>query len=388
MKFAHFLKPLKPVHVLCLVLMAIQGTAASADEIDQLPLYDYDFSPFLQWLKSESDGQEIPGAALAIVAREGIMLLDIWGVRQARQHDPVSVDSVFRIASMSKTFAGAAATILVDQQRQSWDTRVRDLFPGMNIGNRRSSADITLRHVMSHSTGLMPHSYSNMLDDGVPYDRIKERFHLIPTVCAPGDCYGYQNVVFSLVADVVEQSTGESYARFIESQIFQPLGMTSSSVGMAGYMQAADVTAPHRRIRNGWQPTTINEAYYSVAPASGINASLYDMTMWVRANLGAFPEILSPALLADMHRPVIATPHGNYFNRWSGLERAYYAIGWRVFDYRGLRVIHHGGGVRGYRSEMAFVPAANVGMVLLFNAESNLANDVLPKFLDNLLGQL
>ncbi len=366
----------------------ISSAYSSAAEREQIRLYDYDFAPFLQWLRGESTENKIPGAALAIVAREGIMLLDIWGVRHAQKPDPVSADSVFRIASMSKTFAGTAATMLVDQQLQDWDTRIRDLFPGMNIGNRRSSSNITLRHVVSHSTGLMPHSYSNLLDDGVAYDKIKDRFNLIPTVCAPGECYGYQNVVFSLVADVVEQSTGESYARFVEHQIFEPLGMASTTIGLQPYLEAENVTAPHRRARGNWRPTTTNEAYYSVAPASGINASLYDMTMWLRANLGAFPEVLAPELLTEMHRPVISTPHGNYFNRWSGLEKAYYAIGWRVFDYRGLRVVHHGGGVRGYRSEMAFVPEANVGMVLLFNAESNLANDVVPKFLDNLLGRL
>jgi beta-lactamase class C len=122
-----------------------------------------------------------------------------------------------------------------------------------------------------------------------------------------------------------------------------------------------------------------------VAPASGINASLYDMTLWLRANLGAFPEVLPQDTLVEMHSPVIESPYGNYFNRWSGLEKAYYGIGWRVLDYKGVRGIHHGGGVRGYRSEMVFVPDANIGMVLMFNGDSNLANDVVPQFLDDLL---
>ena len=110
------------------------------------------------------------------------------------------------------------------------------------------------------------------------------------------------------------------------------------------------------------------------------------MTMWLRANLGAFPEVFGPDFLNQLHEPVIETPYGNYFNRWSGLEKAYYGIGWRVLDFKGLRVVHHGGGVRGYRSEMAFVPDANIGMVLLFNAESNAANEVVPEFLNHLLG--
>jgi beta-lactamase class C len=191
--------------------------------------------------------------------------------------------------------------------------------------------------------------------------------------------------VFSIIADVVEQSTGESYEKFIYDQIFKPLGMITASVGMEAYLGNDEATEPHRRSRGAWHTTSTNPAYYSVAPASGINASIFDMSMWVRANLGAFPEILSPDFLSQLHEPIIATPRGSYFNRWTGLEKAYYATGWRVFDYKEQRVIHHGGGVRGYRSEMAFVPEANIGLVLLFNAESNLANDIVPAFLDNLM---
>ena len=347
--------------------------------------YNYDFTEFVDWVESTIEEKGIPGVALAIVSRDGISHMQTWGVKSVETESPVNSDSIFRIASMSKTFAGTAATMLVDQHLQSWDARLVDLFPQLRIGTGSVSQAITLRHVVSHSTGLMPHSYSNMLDDGVAYENIKSKFSEIPTVCQPGDCYGYQNVIFSLIADVVEQSTGSSYEEYLYEKIFKPLGMTTATVGMEPYLESQESTQPHRQVRGGWRTTTMNPAYYSVAPASGVNASIFDMSMWVRANLGAFPEVLPEDFLAQLHEPIISTPRGNYFNRWTGLEKAYYATGWRVFDYNGLRVIHHGGGVRGYRSEMAFVPDANIGMVLLFNAESNIANDVVPAFLDNLI---
>lgn len=356
-----------------------------ADEPVLVPKYNYDLSEFVAWMEESSREKQIPGVALAVVSREGIMHMQTWGVKSIESREAVNTDSIFRIASMSKTFAGTSAALLVDQHYQTWDTKLSDLFPTMRLGTRKTSNGITLKHVVSHSTGLMPHSYSNMLDDGVSYDRIKPSFEKIPTVCLPGDCYGYQNVVFSLIADVVEESTGESYEKYIAEQIFRPLGMVTASVGMDAFLSSDEATAPHRRSRGSWRTTSTNPAYYSVAPASGINASIFDMSMWVRANLGAFPEVLSPDFLSQLHEPIIATPRGNYFNRWSGLEKAYYATGWRVFDYKGQRVVHHGGGVRGYRSEMAFLPEANIGLVLLFNAESNLANDIVPAFLDNLI---
>jgi beta-lactamase class C len=380
-----FFKANKLKVVSLFVALLLSAGSASADNLDSHAGYNYDLSNFVDWMEGAAREKEIPGVALAIVSREGIMHMQTWGVRSIDTREAVHTDSVFRIASMSKTFAGASAALLVDQNYQSWNTKLTDLFPSMNLGTRRSSSGITLKHIVSHSTGLMPHSYSNLLDDGVSYDRIKPSFSKIPTVCKPGECYGYQNVVFSIIADVVEQSTGESYEKFIYDQIFKPLGMITASVGMEAYLENDEATDPHRRSRGAWHTTSTNPAYYSVAPASGINASIFDMSIWVRANLGAFPEILAPDFLSQLHEPIIATPRGNYFNRWSGLEKAYYATGWRVFDYKGQRVVHHGGGVRGYRSEMAFVPDANIGLVLLFNAESNLANDIVPAFLDNLI---
>ena len=368
----------------CVICLSFLPGMLKADD-DNLPiLYNYDFTNFVAWLEENTVEKDIPGSALAIVSREGIMQLETWGVRKVIARDPVNSDSVFRIASISKTFAGTVAGLLVNQNLQGWDMRINGLFPNMGLGEGTSSEAITLKHIVSQTTGLMPHSYSNMLDDGVIYQKIKEKFHQIPTVCSPGQCYSYQNVVFSLVADVVEQSTGDSYEKYLHQQIFKPLGMTTASVGMEPYINNPNATAPHRLVRGNWRTTTTNPAYYSVAPASGINASIFDMSIWIRANLGAFPHILSKDFLAELHEPVISTPYGNYFNRWSGLEKAYYAIGWRVFNYKGLRAVHHGGGVRGYRSEMVFVPDANIGMVMLLNAESNLANDVVPAFLDHL----
>ena len=370
-------------HGFVICLSFLPGMLKADD--DNLPiLYNYDFTNFVAWLEQNTVENDIPGSALAIVSREGIMQLETWGVRKVIARDPVNSDSVFRIASMSKTFAGTVAGLLVNQNLQGWDMRINGLFPNMGLGEGTSSEAITLKHIVSQTTGLMPHSYSNMLDDGVIYQKIKEKFHQIPTVCSPGQCYSYQNVVFSLVADVVEESTGDSYEKYLHQQIFKPLGMTTASVGMEPYINSSNVTDPHWLVRGNWRTTTTNPAYYSVAPASGINASIFDMAIWIRANLGAFPHILSKDFLAELHEPVISTPYGNYFNRWSGLEKAYYAIGWRVFNYKGLRAIHHGGGVRGYRSEMVFVPDANIGMVMLLNAESNLANDVVPAFLDHL----
>ena len=339
---------------------------------------------FFYWLNQQFIEQNLPGAAIALVSRDQVIDTRTWGVRSTSDPKPITRESLFRIASVSKTFAGTVASLVVDENQQAWDAPITEFLPQLQIGTGSSSRTITLKNIVSHTTGLMPHAYSNMLDDGVAYEMIQEKFHEIPTVCSPGRCYGYQNVVFSLIGDVVEASTLQSYEQYLQDELFSPLGMKTASTGLEQFETSSNATSPHRRFRGSWRTTTHNPAYYTVAPAAGINASVDDMAIWARANLGGFPDVLSESFLMQQHDPVVETPRGNYFNRWDGLNKAYYALGWRVFDYRGLRVVHHGGGVRGFRSEVALVPDHDLGLVVLFNAETKIANDVVPAFLDSL----
>lgn len=360
---------------------------------DQLPVPvdpadAIDFSAYRLWLAEEVSAQDIPGLAVAVVSSKGILDIQTLGVRSVRDPELVSEDTVFRIASVSKTFAGAVASQLVQHNIFDWDDPISGILPQYAIGTDAASQQMTLRHVMSHTTGLMPHAFSNMLDAGVAYDKIQEKFHEIPTVCAPGRCYGYQNVVFSLVADVVETSLQTSYEDFVRENIFAPLGMTHASMNYEDFAANPHASDPHQFGRNGWRVSSVNKAYYSTGPAAGINATILDMSRWAQANLGAFPEVLPLSLLEMQHTPVVETPRGNYFNRWPRLEKAWYGLGWRIMDYAGVRVIHHGGGVRGYRSEMVLIPAYDLGLVVLINAETRLANDVVPQFLDHVLSAM
>lgn len=342
-----------------------------------------DFNPYKRWLQQEVSDQKIPGVAVAIVSSSDILELQTYGVRNVQDRVAVDSDTVFRIASVSKTFAGTVASQLVNSNISAWDEPISAILP-YNIGTDIATQQMTLRHVLSHTTGLMPHAFSNMLDAGVAYDKIQEKFHEIPTVCPPGQCYGYQNVVFSLVADVVQASLRTSYDDFVVENIFLPLGMTRASMGYEAFRDNPNASAPHQYGRGGWRLSSVNTAYYTTGPAAGVNATILDMVRWAQANLGGYPEVLPHAQLEMQHTPVVETPHGNYFNRWPKVENAWYGLGWRILDYDGLRVIHHGGGVRGYRSEIVLVPAYDIALVVMFNAETRLANEVVPHFLDNL----
>ena len=347
--------------------------------------FEPNFADYLTWLDAEIVTLGVPGVAMAVVTSNTTLDLRTWGVRTAGEEAPVDAGTLFRIASVSKTFAGAVTAKLVHDHKQSWDTPIVTILPQYLIGTQDSSREMTLRHVLSHSTGLMPHAYSNMLDSGVAYKKIQEKFNEIPTVCPPGRCYGYQNVVFSLVSDVVEISENESYEQYLQERIFTPLGMRTASVGLAGYTDSLNVSSAHQFGGETWRVARTNAAYYSVGPAAGVNASVQDMIIWAQANLGAFPEVMPVDVLSEQQTPTVETPRGSYFNRWARLDKAWYGLGWRIFDYAGVRVIHHGGGVRGFRSELVLVPSLDIAMVVLFNGDTSLANEVVPHFLDNIL---
>ena len=118
-------------------------------------------------------------------------------------------------------------------------------------------------------------------------------------------------------------------------------------------------------------------------PAAGVNASISDMSRWVLAHMGHNPEVLSPIVLKTVHAKVTRnTPAQNHYGNREGVTDSHYGLGWRVFDYRGDKnFVHHGGGVKGFRSEVVFNPDLQIGMVVLTNTE-RLGGDIIFKFLD------
>ncbi|HJN49280.1 MAG: serine hydrolase domain-containing protein [Pseudomonadales bacterium] len=328
--------------------------------------------------------EDTPGSALVVVLDGRVALQKAYGVRQQHRSAPVTNKTLFRIASISKTFASAAAAILIEEEPISWQTplvsQLQDLhFKRADYGNR-----ITLHHLMSQSSGLMPHAYTNLIEDNMPYQRIIKRLHKVDFVCAPGECYGYQNVVFSLVGDVIQELTDMNYPSYVTKKIFEPLQMNRASFGLDAFIEDDDHAEPHLRDRNDWVPVRTTHHYYRVPPAAGMNASIDDMKEWLLAQLGQKPRVLPPAALDAKHRGAVKTTvrqaHYGYRRR---LGDVYYGLGWRVFDYDGHEnFAHHGGYVRGMRSEMMVNRDLQIGLVFLTNSEPARVNDLIFDFLD------
>ncbi len=330
----------------------------------------------------------IPGMAMAIVQGDKVLLMKGYGVTEARGGEPVGVHTVFRLASLSKGFAATLTALLVQDGAIGWDMRIADHLPAFKLANLQDTQNLTVRDILSQRAGLTHNTYDRDLEADVPFEVLVERLADAPMACAPGECYGYQNVSFSLIGDVVFAQTGDFFTHQVEKRLFSPLGMADSSYGRDALEASASWARPHVRSGGGWSPIRPQEAYYRIPPAAGVNTSIHDMTQWLIAQMGHRPDVLTPAVLADIHAPQVPSPDQLRGAAWrrERLSAASYATGWRVFDYAGHTLIFHGGAVRGYRSEIGFLPDRDIGAVILWNSESAAPSGLLPTLLDRALG--
>lgn len=320
-----------------------------------------------------------PGAAFAIVSRDQMLHISTYGHTNAARTREINEQTVFRLASVSKTFAAEIVGLLVEDGTMDWHDPVTRYLPDFKISGDASK--IQVRHLLGQSTGLIPYAYDNLLEHGKSMDAIWQRMSDLPYLCQPGKCYGYQNSVFSLVDPVVENATAISYEILVEQRIFKPLGMNNASVGYEEFVNNPNRAEPHSRSKGKWKTVQVQPNYYRAAPAAGINASIQDMGKWVQAQLGNKPDVLSPELVENLRQPRIRTQRELYRKQWKSiLSDAHYGLGWRVYQLGDEQLIYHGGWVSGFRADVAFSPQHDIGFVILLNAESSGISELTTRF--------
>jgi beta-lactamase class C len=343
---------------------------------------------FNRWLDAVAASGKIAGLAAVVVKDDSVLLQRGIGYADASRREPVTPDTVFRLASLSKAFASALAAMLVDEGMLDWDTRVAGILPTFELHDIAASDKLTVRDILSQRVGLPHNTYDILLENDEPYEELVEKLRDVPMTCDVGDCYGYQNITFALIGDITYAVSGEFFSHLVEKRIFHPLGMHTATYGRVALESSAHWAQPHVRRGHAWTPIPIKEAYYHVPAAAGVNASIKDMTAWLMAQMGERPDVLSAKLLATVHAPLVATPGERRASPWrrARLQDAEYALGWRVYDYAGRTLIYHAGAVQGYRSMIAFFPDDRFGAVLLWNCECSLPGGLMPMLLDRHLG--
>ena len=362
--------------------------ASLPQPIPQQSARAFDVRSFENMAQQLVAGGRIPGLAVAIVQNGRVLSARGYGVTDSRNGEPVDAHTVFRLASLSKPFAGTVTGMLVNDGVLRWDSKLTDYVPSFRLSKPDAAQQVTLADLLSHRVGLTRNAYDRDIEANADYHSLTMKMASAPMTCAPGQCYAYQNVAFSLVGDVVFAATGHFYSEEVARRIFKPLGMHDASFGLEGIEASARWAKPHVRGGGGWVPLRPKPTYYRVAPAAGVNASISDMAQWLIAQTGHRPDVLPAPLLATLHSPLISTPSELRGAAWrrTRLSSAGYALGWRVFDYAGHDVVFHGGAVQGYRGAMALLPGSDLGIAILWNSESGLPSGLLPTIIDSALG--
>ncbi|MFZ5617325.1 MAG: serine hydrolase domain-containing protein [Pseudomonadota bacterium] len=334
------------------------------------------------------------GLAVAVVKGGETRFLKTYGVAELGGA-VITPRTVFRIGSLSKGFAASLAGIAMNEGLLSPTDPATRYAPGLKLAGGAEQS-LELGHLLSHQTGLPPNAYDNLLEANVPVAEIYPKYKGVKPICPVGKCYSYQNIAFDIAGSAISSVYGEPYADAAEKRLFGPLGMASASIGEAGLVETGDWARPHVRARikgkdkafGPWREASVKPAYYRVPAAGGVNASILDMTLWLKAQMGRAPDVLSPDVLDLIHTPRIISPAETARVRSVSprFHAAQYAFGWRLYNYGGAQVIAHAGTVEGYAAQIAWLPDEDAGIVILSNARSRRMWRILPTFLDLELG--
>ncbi len=338
---------------------------------------------FKTFLEQELDSSQTVGAACTVVRHGKTAYTIVYGEQEKGSGARVDEHTRFRLASVSKGFAGALACMMDREGIFSLDDRVTEHYPGFLLKDSVNTADMTIRHLLSHTTGLVPYAFDNLVEAGEDLHHIVGRLNEVNISAPPGELYGYQNVTFSMFDPIARRASGVPYEVLLEQMLFRPLGMDDASVGRIPEGPDRNVASPHVRVKTGYIPLGSHNGYYNVLPAAGVNASISDMGRWLLALLGHQPDVFPDTIPRILAEPLVYTPLKYRYTRyWKPFRERYYSLGWRIYDYQGRRIVYHGGYIRGYRAEIAFCPGEDVGIVFLQNSPNSLASKVVPRFFD------
>jgi len=330
---------------------------------------DVDYALLDQRLQQLMTKPQMVGLAVGIVENGRITFLRGYGETLAKSGDPVTPETVFRWASVSKGVAATMVAKLAEQGKVDLKAPVGNYAPNLKLplGNeyRASVGDL-----LSHRLGIYRNAYDNKLEEGQDPRFLRATLAQLSQTCPPGTCWSYQNVAYDASSDMVSQLTQMPYEQAVKAYLFNPIGMTSASVSLAGLESNRSWARPHS---TGKRPLPIVDTYYKVPAAGGVNSNIKDMALWMLAQMGEMPDVLDDPLLNTIQAPYVKTPteRGRLRKFLERVGTAWYGYGWRSYDYSGHRIVGHRGGINGYRSLILFDPQKKSGVVALWNSNTN-----------------
>ena len=328
---------------------------------------------------------DVPGAGLTVVENGEIVYTKGYGVRDLATNAPVTPDTAFPIGSVSKSFTALGMMVLVHDGLVDLDAPVTTYIPEFKLSDPESTKTVTVRNLLTHTTGLV-RTDASTFDLNVTTEDIIRAAATTPLVGKPGETFVYSNVNAILAGEVVRRVSGESWETFTRKRVLRPLGMDTVTLSIAALKKQSNIAAPSiLNVRRGTLQTTAYLTLRADAPAGAVNASAADMARYVQFQVGDGAPLLSQKNLSEMHRGQIAAPDFNLPGVAAAQARAVakdpadvppslvtdeqYGFFWAVDDFLGKKLVQHGGTVTGGTANVTLVPEKRAGVVILANAD-------------------
>jgi CubicO group peptidase (beta-lactamase class C family) len=292
------------------------------------------------------------GAAVLVIDHGKTVFRQAFGLADVENQTPVTPQTNFRIASITKQFTATAVMLLVDDGKLSLDDTLDQFFPGFPNYSRR----ITVRHLLNHRSGLP--DYEDLIPENTTLqvhdiDVLQLILDTDRPLFEPGTDYKYSNTGYTLLGLIVEQVAAQPFHQFLKARIFNPLGMDRSVMFVRGLNTVTDRAFGHTQQDGRW--TRDDQSLTSaVRGDGGIYSSINDLAKWIAAVDNQ--QLLSDESTQQMFTPVPTDD-----------ETIGYGFGWRIDTYKGQRRIHHTGGTRGFSLCLQRYPDRNAAVIVLIN---------------------
>lgn len=316
----------------------------------------------------------IPGAGVAFIQDGKIVDEGGIGVRKLGRPEKVDVNTRFMIASNTKGMTTLLLAKLVDQGKLRWDQPVVDAYPAFRLGSDDVTKAIRIRHLVCACTG-MPRQDLEWIMTGdlkTPASRVFDIMKTMQPTSKFGEVYQYSNILAAAAGYVAAHvayptmEMGAGYDRAMREMIWRPLGMTATTFDF-GEALRGNVASPHaddvdgRPSAGAW---SLNDSIYFGRPAGGAWSTTHDMALFAlnelnEGRLATGKQLVSPANLLE--RRFRGVPYA---------EGTTYGMGLENNERYGVRVVHHGGSMAGYKSDWLVIPEAGIGAVLLTNSDN------------------
>ena len=337
-----------------------------------------------QDIEARMQAAHVPGLALAIVKGQGVIYARGFGIISVEDGGlPVTPQTLFRIASVTKPLTGTAIMRLVEAGKLDLDRPIKEYIDWFTLSQEGAADIVTLRMLMCHITGL-PSDYVSFgrRDPAGLEMHIREDIPHYPLVVPPGKLYFYSNPGLNVAGYIAEVVSGQPFAELMQSMVFDPLEMKRTTFDPTVAM-TYPLALPHHLNADGTLSVqhryADNAAYYPSGSAISTVLDLANFAM-IHLNKGRFrgKQILSAESVAEMHRP-----HADLFV----VTGEQYGLTFRTEPYKGLRLVRHNGHVNTFGSKFWMAPDEGVAVVMLFNraADGLGADDIMRQILDQLL---